>query len=470
MEAFVMELLYNRKNAWEKYSGDHMQDMNKFCDEYMDFLNKAKTERRFVDEVEKFAQERGFISYESVIKKRLQPSHGMKIYKKIKNKAIILCVVGKEELVDGLNIVGAHIDAPRLDLKQNPLYEDTELGMLETHYYGGIKKYQWTTIPLSLHGVVVKKNGESVDICIGEDNEDPVFTITDLLPHLAQDQMQKTMKEGVCGEALNILCGSIPCLEEAEKNTKVKTKIMQIINKKYGFNEEDFISAEIEVVPSFKARSVGFDESMVGAYGQDDRSCSYSAFRSIVDVVLPERTCVCILTDKEEIGSVGNTGAYANLFETFVEFLFKQTFYKVDSFDVKQCLENSRMLSADVNPAVDPNYTGVQDPKNASYLGKGVVVQKYTGSRGKVGGSDANAEYLGYIRKIFDEHDIVWQSAELGKVDQGGGGTIAYMLAKYGIEVVDCGVAILSMHSPFEVTSKIDLYEMYRASKVFFEN
>lgn len=465
-----MELLYSRKNAWEKYGANHVDDMSKFCNEYMAFLNKAKTERRFVSGVEELAKEHGFISYERVIEKKLQPSHGMKIYKRIRNKAIILCTIGRKELTDGLNIVGAHIDSPRLDLKQNPLYEDTGLGMLETHYYGGIKKYQWTAIPLSLHGVVVKKDGESVDICIGEDEGDPVFTVTDLLPHLAQDQMKKNMSEGITGEALNILCGSIPCLEEAEKNTKVKTKVMQILNNKYGFTEEDFISAEIEVVPSFKARSVGFDESMVGSYGQDDRACSYAAFRSILDVFLPERTCMCVLTDKEEIGSVGNTGAYANFFEAFVEFLFKQTFYKVDSFDVKQCLENSRMLSADVNPAVDPNYAEVQDPKNASYLGKGVVVQKYTGSRGKVGGSDANAEYLAYIRKIFDEHDIVWQSAELGKVDQGGGGTIAYMLAKYGIEVVDCGVAILSMHSPFEVTSKIDLYEMYRASKVFFEN
>lgn len=466
-----MELLYDRKNAWEKHDKSHVSQANKFCDEYIKFLNGAKTEREFTKRVVEVARERGFVSYEDVLKNDTPLVKGVKVYRVIKNKAVILCAIGEESLTEGINIIGSHIDAPRLDLKQNPLYEDTELGMLDTHYYGGIKKYQWTTIPLSLHGVVVKKDGTSVDICIGENDKDPVFTITDLLPHLAQDQMQKKMSEGVTGEDLNVLCGSIPCIgKDAPKKDKVKTNIMKLINKKYGFKEEDFISAEIEVVPSFKARSVGFDESLVGSYGQDDRSCAYAALSAILDVLNPKKTCVCLLTDKEEIGSVGNTGAYATFFETFVEFLLKYVESSEKSLDVRRCLENSRMLSADVNPGVDPNYTGVQENKNASYLGKGVVIQKYTGSRGKVGGSDANAEYLGYIRKIFDDNNIIWQSAELGKVDQGGGGTIAYMLAKYGIEVLDCGVAILSMHSPFEITSKIDMYEMYRASKVFFEN
>lgn len=465
-----MELLYNRKNAWEDRGDYHIRLMNEFCDEYMDFLNCSKTERSFVANVEKLVKSKGFTSCEDLENMNSRLAEGIQFYKVIKNKAIIIGKVGAEPYTRGFNIVGAHIDAPRLDLKQNPLYEDTELGMLETHYYGGIKKYQWTTIPLSLHGVVVKKDGESVDISIGDDDNDPVFTITDLLPHLAQDQMKKVMSEVITGEGLNVLCGSSPTINKAEKNTKVKLKILEILHEKYGFTEEDFISAEIEVVPSFKARSVGFDKSMVGAYGQDDRSCSYAALRAILSVDIPRRTCICVLTDKEEIGSVGNTGAYANFFETLVEFLFNRRYGNVNIYDVKCCLENSRMLSADVNPAVDPNYTGVQDPKNASYLGQGVVIQKYTGSRGKVGGSDANAEYLGYIRNIFDENKIFWQSAELGKVDQGGGGTIAYLMAKYGMEVLDCGIPILSMHSPFEVISKIDLYEMYRAAKVFFDN
>lgn len=465
-----MDIFYKPKNAWKEYNETDKNNAFEFCDGYMDFLNESKTEREFVVNARNLAKQHGFISYNDIVNSDVKIKKGMKIYQVIKNKAIILAVVGEQSLRNGLNIIGSHIDSPRLDLKQNPLYEDTSLGLLKTHYYGGIKKYQWTTIPLSLHGLVVKKDGEGINICIGENDKDPIFTITDLLPHLAQDQMQKKLLDGITGEELNILCGSIPT-EGEEKKTNVKANILKLLHKKYGFMEEDFLSAEIEVVPQFKARSVGFDESMIGAYGQDDRACAYPALKAILETNTPQKTCICILTDKEEIGSVGNTGANSRFFETFVEFLFKfSESDDYDGFNVKYGLTNSKMLSADVNPAVDPDFKNVHDKNNASYLGKGIVVQKYTGSRGKVGGSDANAEYLSHIRKIFDENNIIWQAAELGKVDQGGGGTIAYMLAKHGIEVVDCGVPILSMHSPLEITSKADVYEMFKASKSFFES
>ena len=468
-----MELFYERKNAWKEYSEDDKTKVFEFCDSYMEFLDWSKTEREFVSNAKNLAKQHGFVSYYDVVCGNVSLKKGMKVYQVIKNKAIILAVLGSQPLVNGLNIIGSHIDSPRLDLKQNPLYEDTSLGMLKTHYYGGIKKYQWTTIPLSLHGIVMKKDGKGVEICIGEDEKDPIFTITDLLPHLAQDQMQKKLLDGITGEELNILCGSIPTKEDEKKDKqqKVKSNILKLLHKKYGFMEEDFMSAEIEAVPQFKARSIGFDESMVGAYGQDDRACAYPALKAILETNNPEKTCICVLTDKEEIGSVGNTGANSRFFETFVEFLFKfSEAPNYDGFNVKYALTNSKMLSADVNPAVDPDYKNVHDKNNASYLANGIVVQKYTGSRGKVGGSDANAEYLSHIRRIFDENNVIWQAAELGKVDQGGGGTIAYMLAKHGIEVVDCGVPILSMHSPLEITSKADIYEMYKASKSFFES
>lgn len=464
-----MSLFYKRKNVWETCNDSGEDDIFKFANLYMKFLDVSKTEREFTSNAKRLADEKGFISYNDVINNNLELKAGTKVYQVVKDKAIILAIIGKEPLTNGLNIVGSHIDSPRLDLKQNPLYEDTGLGMLETHYYGGIKKYQWTTIPLSLHGVVVKINGEKVNICIGESEDDPIFTITDLLPHLAQDQMQKKLLDGITGEGLNILCGSMPSRDEEDKKEKVKANILRLLNKRYDIKEEDFISAEIEAVPQSKARSVGFDCALVGAYGQDDRGCAYPALRAILETENPDKTCICILTDKEEIGSVGNTGADSQFFETFVQFLFKYSKCEYDGFNVRYGLANSKMLSADVNPAVDPNYNDVQDKKNASYLGCGVVLQKYTGSRGKVGGSDANAEYLGKVRQLFDNNNVIWHSAELGKVDQGGGGTIAYMMAKYGMEVLDCGVPVLSMHSPLEITSKADIYEMYKAAKVFFE-
>ena len=465
-----MTLFYKRKNAWEEHGKKEERETFKFAKDYMNFLDSAKTEREFTKNAKELAKKNGFISYKQVIDENLTLKKGDKVYYTVRDKAIILAVIGKEPYKKGFHIVGSHIDSPRLDIKQNPLYEDSGLGMLDTHYYGGIKKYQWTTIPLSLHGVFVKKGGEKVYVSIGEKDDEPIFTITDLLPHLAQDQMQRKLLDGITGEGLNILCGSIPTKENIEDSKeKVKANILKILNEKYNIEEEDFISAEIEAVPGGKARSVGFDMGLVGAYGQDDRGCAYPALRAILETKNPDNTCICILTDKEEIGSVGNTGANSDFFETFIEFLFKYSDCEYDGFNIKYSLENSVMLSADVNPAVDPNYEGVQDKKNASYLGCGVVLQKYTGSRGKVGGSDANAEYVGYVRDLFIENNIIWHSAELGKVDQGGGGTIAYMMAKYGMEVIDCGVPVLSMHSPLEITSKADIYEMYKASKVFFK-
>ncbi len=460
-------LLYKTKNSWEKLSEEEITEAFKFCEGYKNFLNAGKTEREFTSAAVDEARKKGFVSLDEINESNIILSPGMKIYQVIRKKALILSVIGERPIEDGVNIIGAHIDSPRIDLKQNPVYEDTELIFLKTHYYGGIKKYQWVTIPLALHGVIAKQNGEVLSIKIGEDEGDPVFTITDLLPHLAADQMQKKMSEAIKGEELNLLFGSIPYKDEKVKE-KVKLNILKLLNEKYGMTEEDFISAELEIVPAFKAHDVGLDRSMVGAYGQDDRVCAYGALEAILGTEDTEKTAVCILTDKEEIGSVGNTGAESNLFESFMALLCSSLSNNDSPIILNKCLANSKMLSADVNPGVDPNFDGVQDKKNASYLGKGIVIQKYTGVRGKVGGSDANAEYIGYLRKLFNENNIIWQSGELGKVDQGGGGTIAQYMANLGIEVIDCGVAILSMHSPFEITSKIDIYINYKANMVFF--
>lgn len=463
------KLTYNTKNAWEKSSEEIKKKAFDFCEDYKLFLDKGKTEREFAAEAEKLAKSNGFISLSEVIQSNKKLTPGTKVYYINKKKSALLAVIGSRPLSEGVNMLGAHIDAPRIDLKQNPMYEDTGMVLLKTHYYGGIKKYQWVTIPLSLHGVVIKGNGESVDVCIGEDEGDPVFTITDLLPHLAQDQMQKKMADAITGEGLNLLLGSVPYDDDKVKD-KVKLNVLKLLNDKYGIVEEDFVSAELEIVPAFKAKDVGIDRGLVGAYGQDDRICSYGALKAIIDAQNVEKTAICILSDKEEIGSVGNTGAESSMLEDFTADLCALTTDNYTDIVLRRCLNNSKMLSADVNPGVDPNYEGVQDKKNASYLGKGLVIQKYTGVRGKSGGSDANAEYIGELRKLFNENGILWQSAELGKVDQGGGGTIAQYVANLGVEVVDCGVAILSMHSPFEVTSKIDVYINYLANKVFLEN
>lgn len=461
------QLSYKLKNAWQQSNDDEVAKAMQFCESYKTFLDVSKTERECAEEVIRRAKDKGYEDITEILASGRRIKQGDKVYLINKLKSVVLCVVGSMPLEDGVNIVGAHIDAPRIDLKPNPLYEETELALLKTHYYGGIKKYQWVTIPLALHGVVIKGDGAVVDVNIGEDDCDPVFTITDLLPHLAADQMQKKMSEGITGEGLNLLIGSIPYKDEKVKD-KVKLNILRLLNEKYGIIEEDFLSAELEIVPAFKARDVGLDRSMVGAYGQDDRVCAYTALEAMLEVDAPERTALCLLTDKEEIGSTGNTGAESTLLLDFLTFVCSLNSDNYSDVMVKRCLRNTTMLSADVNPGVDPNFEGVQEKKNSSYIGKGIVVQKYTGVRGKVGGSDANAEFMASVRMIFNKHNILWQTGELGKVDQGGGGTIAQYVANLGADVIDCGVAILSMHSPMEITSKIDIYMTYKAYKAFY--
>jgi len=459
-------LSYKRQNAWEKVGEEYIRKAFDFCEEYKDFLNASKTEREFAANTEKLAVAAGFKKLDDLAasNKRLKP--GDKVYHINRKKSAVLAVIGKKPLSEGVNILGAHIDSPRLDLKQNPLYEDTEMAFFKTHYYGGIKKYHWLTIPLAIHGVVVKGDGTTVEIVIGEDDDDPVFNITDLLPHLAREQMQKKMSEAVSGEGLNVLLGSMPFNDEKVKE-KVKLNILDILNKRYGIVEEDFQSAELEIVPAQKFRDVGFDKSLVGGYGQDDRVCAYPALRAVLDIDTPERTAVCLLTDKEEIGSMGNTGAQSSLLQDFLANIIALTDDAYSDLKLRACLSKSRMLSADVNAAVDPNYESVYEKRNATYLGHGIILQKYTGARGKYDSSDASAEFVGEVRKLLNDNGIFWQTGELGKVDEGGGGTIAQYAANLGIDVLDCGIAVLSMHSPFEITSKIDIYITYNAYKVF---
>ncbi len=464
------KLFYKAKNIWEKASDEDIKTAFGFCEEYKKFIDTGKTEREFTTESEKLATANGYISLDKAISDGIKLTPGMKVYRNVHKKAFVMALVGETAMETGMNIIGAHIDSPRLDLKQNPVYEDTDMVLLKTHYYGGIKKYQWLAIPLALHGIVVKGNGDIINIVIGEDESDPVFTITDLLPHLAQDQMQKKMSEAVTGEGLNVLLGTIPYKDEKVKE-KVKLNILNLLNAKYGIVEEDFQSAELEIVPTYKAKDVGLDRSLIGAYGQDDRVCAYPALKAILSIGTPKKTSVMVLTDKEEIGSAGNTGAESNLLESFIgDLLYAADPGKYNEAKVRSCIRNSRMLSADVNAGSDPNYDGVMDKKNATYMGKGVILQKYTGSRGKYDSSDASAEFVGEIRKLFNDNDIIWQTGELGKVDQGGGGTIAKYIANLGMNVIDCGVPLLSMHSPFEISSKIDVYMMYKAYMVFFNN
>ncbi len=460
------QLSYKQKNIWEKVNDDFVAKSFDFSEEYKSFLNKAKTEREFVAEAEKAAVAAGFKALDRLIAANSKLKPGDKVYYINRKKSAVFAVIGSKPVADGVNILGAHIDAPRIDLKQNPLYEDTELAFFKTHYYGGLKKYQWLTIPLAIHGTVIKGDGTAVDIVIGENDDDPVFNITDLLPHLAREQMQKKMSEAVTGEGLNLLLGSIPYKDDKVKE-KVKLNIMSILYKKYGIVEEDFQSAELEIVPAQKAKDVGFDKSMVGGYGQDDRVCAYPALKAVMDIGTPERTAVCLLTDKEEIGSMGNTGAQSNLLQDFLANIIALTDDNYSDLKLRSCLSQSKMLSADVNAAVDPNYDNVFEKRNATFLGHGIVLQKFTGSRGKYDASDASAEFVGEVRKLFNDNDIIWQSGELGKVDEGGGGTIAQYAANLGIDVLDCGIAVLSMHSPFEITSKVDIYTTYNAYKVF---
>ncbi len=462
-ESLKEKLFNQRKCGWENISEEERQNVNALGDDYIYFLNNCKTEREVADFVQEVLSKNGFTDLRE--KMILEP--GDKVYYINRAKSIYIAVIGTDVLEKGLNIVGAHIDSPRLDLKPNPLYEDQGFAYLKTHYYGGIKKYQWTTIPLSIHGVIVKTSGEKIKVNIGEEDTDPIFTITDLLPHLAQEQMEKKLKEGIAGEDLNLLIGSIPYGDE-KTTEKVKLNVLRILNEKYGITEKDLLSAELELVPAFKAKSLGFDRSMVAGYGQDDRVCAYAELRAMLNINNPKKTAVCILSDKEEIGSMGNTGMESHVFDTFVaELLNKTGENRPNLLDKVFC--NSKMLSADVDAGLDPIYASVSEKNNASFLGYGIGFNKYTGARGKSGASDANAEYVAEIRKLLEENGILYQIGELGKVDVGGGGTIAYILANKGVDVIDCGVPVLSMHSPYEVTSKYDIYSAYKTYEAFMK-
>ncbi len=453
------ELFYEPKHAMEIVDDAVVKAADDFCEGYKKYLDEAKIERETVEFFVKEAEARGYTAFDRAKKYNA----GDKVYYNNRGKAIILCVFGKKSIAEGVKISAAHIDSPRLDLKPNPLYEDTSLAFFKTHYYGGIKKYQWTAIPLALHGVVVKANGESVKVCIGEDDNDPQFVITDLLPHLAGDQMKQTMNDGIKGEQLNILIGSRPFSKD-EGADKVKLNIMKILNEKYGIVEGDFLSAELELVPAFKARDIGLDRSLIGAYGHDDKVCAYPAAYAIFDVVDPEYTCLTVLADKEETGSDGNTGLHSSYMKYFISDLAV-----MENVEPWRVMSASECLSADVNAAYDPNFPEVSERKNSSFVNNGVVITKYTGSRGKGGTSDASAEYMGKIRRMLNANDVVWQIGELGKVDAGGGGTVAMYVANLDIDTIDLGVPVLSMHAPFEVVSKLDVYMAYKAFKVFFE-
>ncbi len=445
------ELFYKQKNGYDTMSTQQRIDMEDYCRGYMAFLNEARTEREAVKIAIEMAEDKGFVEYVDGMK--LAP--GDKVYCNNRSKALMLAVIGKKSLEEGCVIAGAHVDSPRIDLKQNPLYESDELAYFKTHYYGGIKKYQWVTIPLELHGVVALKNGETIDVSIGHDPSDPQFVITDLLPHLGKEQMRKTMEEGITGEGLNILIGSIPYADEG--SDRVKLAVMSILNDRYGIVEEDFLSAELTAVPAFEVREIGLDRSLIGGYGHDDRVCAYAELKAILDLdEAPEKTAVCILADKEETGSDGVSGMQSSAFECFMEELCAG-----QNVPLRRCFKNSFCLSADVTAAFDPNFPEVSEKRNDAKLNYGMGICKFTGARGKSGTSDASAEIVGYLRRIFADAGVVWQMSELGKVDQGGGGTIAKYMANRNIDTIDAGVPVMSMHAPFEVVAKFDCFMTY---------
>jgi len=454
------ELFLNNKNGWESVDESKRKEIFEFSKDYIDFLNSVKTEREAVTFIENLLVTNGFKNINSVTELKVND----KVFFVNREKSIYAAIIGKD-ITSGINIIGSHIDSPRLDLKPNPIYEDSGFAYFKTHYYGGIKKYQWTSIPLAIHGIIVKSDGTKINISIGEKDEDPILTITDLLPHLAMDQMQKKMSEGINGEDLNLLIGNIP-YDKDNDGSLVKLNILKLLNDKYGIKEIDFTSSELEAVPAFRAKSLGLDESMVAGYGQDDRVCAYTSLRALLDINNPEKTSICIFADKEEIGSVGNTGMYSRSFDTFVSIILNKLGINTPNL-IDIIFNKSMMLSADVDGALDPIYASVSEKNNASFLGHGIHMNKYTGSRGKSGASDANAEYVAKVRNIFETNNVSYQISELGKVDVGGGGTIAYILANKGIDVIDCGVPVLSMHSPYEVTSKFDIYEAYKGYKAF---
>lgn len=445
------ELFYKQKNGYDTMSTQQRIDMEDYCRGYMAFLNEARTEREAVKIAIEMAEDKGFVEYVDGMK--LAP--GDKVYCNNRSKALMLAVIGRKSLEEGCVIAGAHVDSPRIDLKQNPFYESDELAYFKTHYYGGIKKYQWVTIPLELHGVVALKNGETIDVSIGHDPSDPQFVITDLLPHLGKEQMRKTMEEGITGEGLNILIGSIPYADEG--SDRVKLAVMSILNDRYGIVEEDFLSAELTAVPAFEVREIGLDRSLIGGYGHDDRVCAYAELKAILDLdVAPEKTAVCILADKEETGSDGVSGMQSSAFECFMEELCAG-----QNVPLRRCFKNSFCLSADVTAAFDPNFPEVSEKRNDAKLNYGMGICKFTGARGKSGTSDASAEIVGYLRRIFADAGVVWQMSELGKVDQGGGGTIAKYMANRNIDTIDAGVPVMSMHAPFEVVAKFDCFMTY---------
>ncbi len=484
-----------RKNAWETYGEAQLQELEKLNREYRDFLDNGKTERECIDTIVNTIEAEGYRELESLIESGEQVKEGDKVYSVCMNKSIAMFRVGKKPMTQGMNILGAHIDSPRLDVKQNPLYEDGGMAYLDTHYYGGVKKYQWVALPLAIHGVVVKKDGTTVEMNVGENEDDPVFFVSDLLIHLAAEQLKKTGANVIEGEALDLIIGSRPITlgsgageenkdgdsaeaaaenegEESQEKKKakeaVKAGILGILKENYGIEEEDFLSAELEIVPAGKAREAGFDRSLILGYGQDDRVCAFTSMRAMLDVKEAERTICCILVDKEEIGSVGATGMQSRFFENAVAELMSLS-GEYSELNLRRCLARSCMLSSDVSAGFDPSYASCFEKKNAAFMGKGMVFNKFTGSRGKSGSNDANAEYMAHLRSILDERGIVYQTAELGKVDVGGGGTIAYILALYGMNVIDSGVAVLNMHAPWEATSKADVYETYRGYIAFAE-
>ena len=459
-----------RKNAWEKYpEGKKREEVFQFAEDYRKFISECKTERECTTEFAKRAEKAGFVNLDEVLEKGTKLKAGDRVYANNMGKGIAMFVIGKKGLEAGMNILGAHIDSPRMDLKQDPLYEDTDFAMLDTHYYGGIKKYQWVTLPLALHGVIAKKDGTVVKVNVGDKPGDPVFGVSDLLIHLSGEQLEKKAAKVIEGENLDLLIGSIPMQTEDEKvKEKVKANIMNLLSKEYGIEEEDFLSAEIEVVPAGEARDYGFDRSMIMGYGHDDRVCAYPSFEAMLVSENPEITSVCLLVDKEEIGSVGASGMQSRFFEnTVAEVMAAAGSYS--ELALRRALANSKVLSSDVSAAFDPNFPSVMTKRNTAYFGKGLVFNKYTGSRGKGGSNDANAEYIGKLRNIMDTNEVSFQTAELGKVDQGGGGTIAYILANYGMNVIDSGVPVLNMHAPWEIISKVDLYEAYRGYIAFLK-
>ncbi|MGE9896210.1 aminopeptidase [Anaerovoracaceae bacterium SGI.195] len=463
----IKDLMFQPKSGWLQLKDKEMDEVLKYNEDYKSFLDIAKTERLASTEIMRQAEAAGFVNIEKLVKTGQKLKAGTKILVNNKDKSIGLFIIGKKPLEEGMRLVGAHIDSPRLDFKPNPIYEDGHIALGKTHYYGGVKKYQWTTLPLAIHGVLYKKDGEKVTLAIGDKPEDPVFCVTDLLIHLSKAQMQKTMAEGVTGEMMNVVLGNIPVNDE-EEGKAVKLGVLELLKERYGVVEEDFLMAEIEVVPAGNARDLGLDRSMVLAYGQDDRVCAYATLNAILQVKDPEYTACGLFMDKEEIGSYGNTGMDSYFLENTIHELVALE-GEHSSLKVRRAMKNSKVLSADVTAAFDPDFPDVMEKQNTCYLGFGVAVSKYGGSGGKGGSNDANAEFLSELRTVFADNDVVWQMGELGKVDAGGGGTIAFLLSRYGMEVVDCGTPVLNMHSPYELSSKVDNYMTMKAYRAFMK-